>query len=425
MESHDLYEDIDFYNINAIDYLDNPKSENQMKNNHLFTNANNYGYSSVICPCEICMKNYIQCEMCEGFFKLEDYFSNHKALCFKMHAIYEEKMELTECNECGTKVKFSLYDQHKEKCSYTSIKNVKIPCSICSVEFSVDLLNEHELNCEKTQSEILLINEKVNCSVCNEAFSMIQIEGHEKNCLKIKNNDEEMERKLQEGGIKLPRLWINVNNYDGAEPIHQLKDKIYLVPVDQRTEEFSEIDMLFQSTFIGDFSHKIVNIFRIQNEPLYEKHYRELLRMQEEKRFPVVEKLLFYANNSITPDNICINGIDISFALDNAKYGRCLEFYRRADKVMNLAYKKNKKDPTCFIFLTNVLVGVPYTAGLINQNWRKPPFYDESKYIYYDSVTNMDNLVDKKDEDQVYAVYNNEKAYPSYVLEINHIHKIY
>ena len=70
----------------------------------------------------------------------------------------------------------------------------------------------------------------------------------------------------------------------------------------------------------------------------------------------------------------------------------------------------NKK----YLFLATVLVGKSYYQSRPNFLMRKPPFLDEAKYIYYDSVTNS---TDESYLDRLYVIYNNEKAYPLYMIE--------
>jgi len=270
------------------------------------------------------------------------------------------------------------------------------------------------------QTEMMLIKEKYQCDFCKEQVPIIQIESHEKSCKSFKEKQEKIDKMIKGVGIEYPFFW---------EKNHQrmvtVSDKAQLVPLDVGVSEWNKVEELFHMSFQGNgYEYGIIDIWRIQNNNLWDKYYREKVKIKEEKNFSE-ENLLFYGNKTIKTEQIALNGFDISFSVDNAPYGRGIYFYRRADRVIQEAYKVNKKDANVFIFLALVNTGIPYVSPGQNYNLKKPPFYDQSKFIYYDSVTNMDNKSKIKDVDQTYVVYNNEKVYPLYMIEFNHLNKIY
>jgi hypothetical protein len=291
--------------------------------------------------------------------------------------------------------------RHVDGCS--SKKAATLECSICKKTIPLNLIEEHEVHCEKAQSDMMMLKEKIECSFCKQKIPIIHIEEHEKGCEKFQEDQNKLKRELSAEGIEYPKEWVLNNNFD--------KQNCQLIQV--QGEEYWMVRELFNLTC----NKKITNIWRLQNIPLWENYYREKLRIKQEKGY-IEEKLLFYANKTIKLEHIQKNGFDISFANDNQTHGRGIYFRRRADKVIHDAYKIEKKDKFSFIFLSTVLIGISYVSNG-DASLRKPPFYDQSKFIYHDSVTNTENFSDLKDADQLFVIYNNEKAYPSYMIEIS------
>jgi hypothetical protein len=420
-------------------------------NTNLPNNNNNGIKSNRKCPCFNCSQNFIKCSLCAGLFLPKIFKEKHQELCQTLHRKYEEKFDVFQCPECSCIVKFSDYTNHIKTCASSNFNNQQAECQFCKKHFKLTTIDEHEKQCEKIQTSNMLLNEKLKCSVCDQPFPLVQIEEHEKICQKLKDEEEKVKKELAKSAIEYPETWewkeSNLKN------TWKVGKEVFLIPLLSKSQEYSDIECLIDLT-MKNFKLNVVNIWRIQNKPLYEKIFREKQKVKQEKDFLEV-KSLFYAHPDVKTDHIYKNGFDISFAADNKPFGRGLHFERRCDKVINDGYKEQKNSHTCFIFLAEVLIGIPYVVdqknnykrnyndfddedeenlnfnnGYNNNNnlgsastFRKPPFYDEKKLIYFDSVTNVDNFSDLKDCDQTFAIYNNEKAYPLYMIEMNHIHK--
>jgi hypothetical protein len=369
--------DVDFEDINAISYV--------------VTNS---------FPCNRCVKGFIKCDICNGLFRINFFEAVHWKLCKEIYTYEKEKDELAECPMCNCLVKLTSFNAHIDNCDTS--KTVNVDCSICKKPVPMNLLEEHEVMCEKAQSDIMLIKEKLECSFCKQNIPLIDIEQHEKDCQKFIDSQNKIKQELSKETIEYPKEW----DISGMN-----KTDYKLVQV--TGEEYWMAKELFNLTS----GVKISNVWRVQNLSLWESFYREKLRIKQEKGY-IEEKLLFFANKNVKLEHIEKNGFDISFANDNQSYGRGIYFRRRADKVILDAFKRSSKDRFSYIFLSTVLVGIAFESNQ-NVSLRKPPFYDESKFIYYDSVTNMENFSDLKDADQIFVVYNNEKAYPSYLIEIS------
>jgi hypothetical protein len=349
-------------------------------------------------PCNECLKKLISCHICKGLFKVNFYTAVHQKLCEEIHNFEKQHDDLAECPQCNGLVRLTEYNTHIDNCAI----KISVDCCICKKLIPLDLLEEHETLCQKTQNDIMLIQEKLECSICKLNIPLIDIEQHEMSCQKFIGVHNKIKQELSKESIEYPSEW-DVQNMN--------KTDYKLVQV--TGEEYWMVKELFDVT--SDI--KISAIWRVQNMSLWESFYREKLRIKQEKGY-IEEKLLFFANKSVKLDHIQKNGFDISFSKDNQSYGRGIYFRRRADMVIPDAYKTSKNDMISYIFLATVLVGIAFESNS-NSSLRKPPFYDESKFIYYDSVTNMENFSDLKDENQLFVVYNNEKAYPSYLIEIN------
>jgi hypothetical protein len=357
-------------------------------------------YVVVSYPCQGCVHKFITCKICNGYFKPDFYNTTHKNICGEIYKYEQEKSEYVECGKCNCLIKLNDYSQHIDNCQ----KKDTVDCTYCKKAIPLNVLEEHEGLCEKSQTDLTLLKEKLECTFCKQNIPMIHIEEHEKGCKKFHENQDKIKQELSNESIQYPKEW----NIQGAVD----KTSYTLVPLGG--EEYWMVRELYDLTC----NKKVSNIWRIQNCALWENYYREKLRIKQEKGF-IEEKLLFFANKTVKIEHIQKNGFDISFANDNQSYGRGIYFNRRADKVLTHAYKYDKKQKFSYIFLSTVLVGVAYLSEA-SQSYRKPPFYDESKFIYHDSVTNIENFSDLKEADQIFVVYNNEKAYPSYMIEIIH-----
>jgi hypothetical protein len=300
------------------------------------------------------------------------------------------------CGKCGCLLELRDYFNHTEICE----NQVNIECGICKKLIPLHLIEEHEKICLKTQEEMILISNKIDCNYCGEYIPLVNIEEHEKTCKEFNDNQLKLKEDMNKGNIEYPCDWDHSN-------------KELLVEVIANSFEYDDISDLFGLTAKNA---RITKIWRIQNKQLWENYYMEKLRINQEKCF-IEESILFYGNKNISDDQIYKLGFDISFAIDNQDYGRGIYFNKRADKaILNITKKKGIMN----IFLCNVLTGSTFISE-VRTAYRKPPFYDEPNFIYHDSVTNVENFSNLKEVDQIFVIYNNEKAYPSYLIEFKEV----
>jgi hypothetical protein len=349
-------------------------------------------------PCNRCVSKFIRCELCQGFFKVDFYHDKHRPLCVTLYEFNREQEEMLECPECGCLIELKDYLNHTEICA----NEVNVDCTICYKPFRLQLIEEHEKTCLKTQEDMMLIGNKIDCSYCGEYIPLVNIEEHEKVCKEFQDNQKRLQEDMNKGNIDYPEDWDN-------------SKQEFLVKVDENSSEYT--DIITRMTLTAK-NAQIINLWRIQNKQLYEKYFREKLKIKQEKGF-IEENILFYGNKHIKDDHIYKVGFDISYANDNQEYGRGIYFEKRADKaIKNVEVEKGNKKT---VFVCKVLTGIPYVSA-IKQSYRKPPFYDESRFIYHDSITNIENFSNLKECDQIFVIYNNEKAYPSYLIEFKELY---
>jgi hypothetical protein len=387
---------------------------NLMTNNNIYNHSTSNNLISTK-PCDNCNPKFKKCEICKGHFNIKIFHEKHQPMCEKMYKTYEESINLIICPDCNLQIKIDEYSNHIARCSSTNFVNQTINCRICDTQIALHLIEEHEITCENLQTNLLLMNEKVECSICNEQVPYFELEAHENHCRKLKEDQEKIENEL-----------LSCRNYPtNWEKNHPRVDKIScdldLVPLNSDSTEFKEIENRFKLTLKN--SYNIISIKRIQNIVLWEKYQLEKSRIEKEKNF-VEEKLLFFANQNIKPEYIYKNGFDISFAQDDSPWGRGICFYLRADHIVSRIQNFENNLNSKVIFLADVLTGMAHISPKPNAQLRKPPYYDASKYIYYDSITNTENFTGNAEANQLFVVYNNEKAYPKYMIEFTSQPKI-
>jgi hypothetical protein len=256
-----------------------------------------------------------------------------------------------------------------------------------------------------------MLDEMAECNICNELFSLIQIESHESTCKKLKESAEILDKLISHSDILLPKYWETIN-----PEAKQINSKVFLMPVLKEKEEFLYVKEIFSS----NIKKKLVNItsiWRIQNLNLWEKYYREKIKIKEEKG-EIEEKLLFFFNEEVKNELIFIKGFDISFSNSKALYGRGIHFNVEPDSLIEMA-ESMKHINSKSIIIATVLTGKSFYKPLPDHNIRKPPFYDQKKYIFYDSITNMEKGKVLPNTNHMHIVYNNEKAYPLYLIEFD------
>jgi len=144
-------------------------------------------------------------------------------------------------------------------------------------------------------------------------------------------------------------------------------------------------------------------------------------RISKEKGFVEV-KDLFFSNPKQNFNSIITNGVDLSFVPDGQFFGRGIHGYNASREVLGNALKGNNNNyRSKIIFLCEFLVGRAFIESSSKPFTAKPPLLDQLNYIFYDSMTNIENFDNDYNKKQIFAVYNNAKVYPKYAVHFEYM----
>ena len=351
---------------------------------------NGHNHGEHVDLCLNCKNNFIQCKSCHGYFESLFFDHIHESSCkYKS----ENSDEFIECDNCNIMIKFCFIQAHLQICE---TKN----CLFCNFPFSLNILKQHQIKCQQEKNELLILKEKEKCSFCKEEVPLSFLENHQKTCKTAVENRVKIEKALNEIKVEYPKEWDTMKAGNNLE--------LFILPIN--SGEFKLVENLFKKSV-----NKIIftKMWRVQNKFLWEKYYREKLKVQNEKG-QCFDQFLFHGTRSNSPRVLYTTGFDLSFSSDSGMYGRGIYFARQAIySYSGYAFNYEKK---YYMFLALVQTGKTIQLGS-DSSLRKPPFLDRSKYIYYDSVTDVNNPSNSYDVSQMFIVYNNDKAYPFYLME--------
>jgi hypothetical protein len=369
--------------------------------------------------CTECISSYIQCPECDAYFSIEFFFQDHQIKCTERYELFKERQHFSECNKCFTYISKEELSLHKDSCAANRISfsvESKIECEICGEKISESLLRDHINFCREIQNKKTLLNQFIQCDFCQEKVTISGIELHESKCQQLKAKQAQLEKRINLMEIKYPQDW--------EQEIFDVKivdENLSIITLDTNGFHFNFIvDLVSRSIFSNKFT--VLNVYRLQNRFLWEKYTREKEMILAQKG-SADEQWLFHGTRNNNPKALYNNGFDISFASDNGSFGRGIYFARQAAySLPSYCFISKQK---IYLFLAKVITGIPYVSGsqysgVIDsyRSLKKPPLMDESKFIYYDSVTDIHN---KKQNhvSQMYIIYENDKAYPYYLIEFD------
>ena len=185
-----------------------------------------------------------------------------------------------------------------------------------------------------------------------------------------------------------------------------------LFPLIQWTQEWNRVADMFQKTMPRA---RIAAIKRIQNKWLWERYVQHRKRLHLKNSGQVNEKELFHGTRTNDPKLIYEGevGFDMRYS-DKGMWGMANYFAVNANYSDSYAHVKAWMKE---IFLVKVLTGDSYTCAP-NRTLRVPPPKPSGmaggglklEQLKYDSVTGTTN------GSQVFMTYDNEKAYPAYLI---------
>jgi hypothetical protein len=190
---------------------------------------------------------------------------------------------------------------------------------------------------------------------------------------------------------------------DFSTPISWSPQNDYLseVLLSNTSKEFIEIRDIFNKTL----NNKVLKIWRIQNTYLWKNYC--LSKYQLSQKGNCTELMLFHGTKTTDPKLIYSakeEGFDMRFA-NMGLHGTGIYFHKNSKYSNDYCYVTNTH--TRMMFCAHVLIGDCVTLP-IDRNLRLPPIKINSK-IRYDSV--------KSNVDEIYIIYNNLRAYPTYLIE--------
>jgi hypothetical protein len=249
--------------------------------------------------------------------------------------------------------------------------------------------------------------------------SLITLEGNKNTVNKIRN--EIIKTATIKFDSEIPREWQEMHDKKYHEV--QLCTTIYT------KEEYFTIESLLRESM----PHIVIKgIVRIQNKNLWQNYCYERKRMKENGYCD--ELLLFHGTRANNPSLICKGteeGFDVRLA-KTGSWGKGIYFAEDASYCSTFAYIQGGRK---FIIAALVLIGNSYTLPSGQSIVRPPDIPGTNKR--YDSVTGhrlaqiMDHerienasqavsgvmSMGKRGRGAFYIIYNNNKAYPYYLIE--------
>ena len=214
--------------------------------------------------------------------------------------------------------------------------------------------------------------------------------------------------------IKYPEYWE-----------HQTEE-IQTFSVDKTTKEFKDIQDKFYT--VGT----IQELLRIQNKIVYKKYYDEknwLKELNEGKE--VLEAMLYHGTRGTDPEIIYGDkeeSFNINYTSDRNYLGKGTYFAVNPTYSHNYSYSYKEQEKTGILnyfgrqsnsykramFYCSVLIGDSQKIHQVtqqSQDMKDTDYKNKDKKIRYESSTTFTAGSD------VYAVYKNRRAYPSYLIK--------
>ncbi len=180
--------------------------------------------------------------------------------------------------------------------------------------------------------------------------------------------------------------------------------RVLVKGVNVESQEWKDLAMQFKLT---QPTAKIIKIERIQNKKLWKIFHNEVKDLKEKYagEDPLI-KILHHGTGNNKPEIIYQSeeGFNINYS-NEGMWGRAIYF------AVNSSYSHNysfNAGPFRQMFMASVLIGKTQES-LPKSSFREPGYNPVTK-LQYDSVSGNTNGSD------VFMVYSNKKAYPSYLI---------
>lgn len=422
--------------------------------------------------CFQCEGIYKKCSICDGLFDLNFFKNEHYFTCNRLNFDNKIISSCINCSACKALIQIENFQEHAKTCRVENKKEHKIDkfeCVHCKKSIEIYLIDEHEKICEQNLNQIYLMTTNSKCSICCKDFPEINLREHIQQCEILYKQKCFLANKQKQLKFEFPETWLlDINslppNIDKAKLKIVFEPDISYYSLDANDIEFNFVCDLLRVQIIGEqLIPQIKDIRRVQNKIIYKKFEIEKMKIIEEKGY-AKERTLFFYDQNISIDYLIKNGFDISFANDNSEFGRGIHFYKEAkyplELIMNsnsinnnnnnnvsnnqinnqnnniILNKKvvnqlrgglnvlnsnniapqfgNNQQKQKYLAVSKVIIGMKYLQAQPNNALKKPPYLNNQKTIMFDSIKNKKNNPDRR---TTYVVYDNDKAYPEYIIE--------
>jgi hypothetical protein len=402
----------------------------------------------------------INCEKCDSLVNFHN-FNHH--ICpvkysDKSNPIFPDitmskNFPVLNCTYCCKEFFISLIEEHEATCyqQQTDIIMIEstIPCSICNLDIKIMSIESHEKECKlindkSTSLDKLLSTEGIEFPPfwtemkSSNTYELIPIstESDEfhlvKENLSINDNLIKISSIQRVQNVNLFTKYFREKNKIKKEKGCEVEEKLLFYVNSKQNESIhaSHICKLgFDISFAQDqlaYGRGIYFKCRADKSVITNFNIDEL-NFQQDKNILNQNSLFFPGginsnnNNNIFSNNFSKNRLNNILAsinpgpISSKNKNQIINPFLPSNNSENsndkaLIAEKSKK----VLFLATVLVGKSFFQSKPNFQMRKPPFLDESKFIYYDSITNSES---ETFIDRLFVIYNSEKAYPLYMIE--------
>ena len=190
-------------------------------------------------------------------------------------------------------------------------------------------------------------------------------------------------------------------------------------PVVQGFSEWSRIEQKFKATMPNA---QIATISRIQNKWLWDKYHQHKMRLNKKLRENINEMELFHGTRENDPKLIYEgeHGFDMRYS-NQGMWGQANYFAVNASYCNDYSYRT--PDGFKEIFWVKVLTGDSHRCEP-NRSLRKPPVKptgdsNESGSFFQLSRPEYDTVTGETGGSQVFMTYDNDKAYPAYLIKFS------
>ena len=182
--------------------------------------------------------------------------------------------------------------------------------------------------------------------------------------------------------------------------------------------EYLRIDSLVYASLDRN-DVQIVSIHRIQNQHLWRRYYFERSHIQQKNGGSFNEIEAFHGTRTTDPVEIYCGeeGFDMRYS-NQGRWGTGIYFASKASYSINFAYSANPGQRQ--ILLSRVALGSSFSCLDGDSSLRTPPEKNKTEGARTSripfSTDFHDSVVGVSGNAQIYTVYSNSKAYPSYLI---------